>query len=388
MEAAVCPSCSRAAPPGSAFCGNCGARLLTAIPASPFRPGWYPDQSDPSRLRYHNGNEWTGHLSRAGHQWHEGTAEPAMLADDRRVFSQDSVARGSSLKAGSEVGQQGGPLGGVLALVGAALMAMSVWLAVLSVTSEFDGTEEGLTFWELREAEGAIGSLHLWALGAAALGFAAGFVLIAAHRRPSRGVGLLGGGLAAAGALVSAYIVIQVFREKSRFETEFGIELNLEFGVFLVIISAIVLSLSALVGLTTAAPLSSGGGVGSARFADKRIASRSWAWVLFSPEGRIGRKTYWLYGYLPLTLGFIIAVVLYGPADAGAVVGLIIYLGLIYPSIAVSIKRWHDRDKSGWWVLIGLIPLIGAVWAFIENGFLAGTPGPNRYGAGPEGPGA
>ena len=52
----------------------------------------------------------------------------------------------------------------------------------------------------------------------------------------------------------------------------------------------------------------------------------------------------------------------------------------LIPSIIVYIKRFHDRDKSGWWVLIGLIPIIGGIWLLIELGFLKGTPGPNRFG--------
>jgi hypothetical protein len=49
--------------------------------------------------------------------------------------------------------------------------------------------------------------------------------------------------------------------------------------------------------------------------------------------------------------------------------------------VIVYIKRFHDRDKSGWWVLIWLIPIIGAIWLLIELGFLKGTPGPNRFGS-------
>ena len=49
-------------------------------------------------------------------------------------------------------------------------------------------------------------------------------------------------------------------------------------------------------------------------------------------------------------------------------------------SLAISVKRWHDRGKSGWWVLIGFIPIIGGLWALIETGFLGGDPGPNQYG--------
>jgi uncharacterized membrane protein YhaH (DUF805 family) len=68
------------------------------------------------------------------------------------------------------------------------------------------------------------------------------------------------------------------------------------------------------------------------------------------------------------------------PADsADAVVNLL----LLWPAIAVAVKRWHDRDKPGWWVLIVLLPLIGGLWALIDNGCLRGTVGPNRFGPDP-----
>ncbi|MDH5331954.1 MAG: DUF805 domain-containing protein, partial [Aquincola sp.] len=53
---------------------------------------------------------------------------------------------------------------------------------------------------------------------------------------------------------------------------------------------------------------------------------------------------------------------------------------LLWPALALSVKRWHDRDKSGWWVLVALIPFIGWLWMLIENGVRRGTVGPNRYG--------
>jgi uncharacterized membrane protein YhaH (DUF805 family) len=65
-----------------------------------------------------------------------------------------------------------------------------------------------------------------------------------------------------------------------------------------------------------------------------------------------------------------------------SIVGLLV----IWPSLAVSIKRWHDRNKSGWWVLISLVPFIGWLWALIETGALPGTIGPNEYGLDPLGP--
>ncbi len=59
------------------------------------------------------------------------------------------------------------------------------------------------------------------------------------------------------------------------------------------------------------------------------------------------------------------------------------FLPLYWIGLAVTVKRSHDRDKSGWWILIALIPLIGAIWFLIEFGFLRGTPGPNRFGPDP-----
>lgn len=72
-----------------------------------------------------------------------------------------------------------------------------------------------------------------------------------------------------------------------------------------------------------------------------------------------------------------------GTVDAESGLGLLSGLWsliILIPSILIYIKRFHDRDKTGWWVLIGLIPIIGAPWLLIELGFLKGTDGPNRYG--------
>jgi len=67
---------------------------------------------------------------------------------------------------------------------------------------------------------------------------------------------------------------------------------------------------------------------------------------------------------------------------------LVTLLLLLWPSLAVSVKRWHDRGHSGWWVLVGLIPVIGPLWLLVTNGLLPGTPGPKRCGADPKAPGA
>ena len=62
---------------------------------------------------------------------------------------------------------------------------------------------------------------------------------------------------------------------------------------------------------------------------------------------------------------------------------LMFMIWIFWPSIAVQAKRWHDVNKSAWWLLINIVPIIGPLWALIENGFIAGTTGENRYGPDP-----
>jgi uncharacterized membrane protein YhaH (DUF805 family) len=105
-----------------------------------------------------------------------------------------------------------------------------------------------------------------------------------------------------------------------------------------------------------------------------------------SAQGRVNRKQLWLYLVLPAVLVSLILSLIdvaIGTVDAESGLGLLSGLWsliILIPAILIYIKRFHDRDKSGWWVLIGLIPIIGALWLLVELGFLKGTDGPNRYG--------
>jgi len=120
--------------------------------------------------------------------------------------------------------------------------------------------------------------------------------------------------------------------------------------------------------------------------------------------GRINRQPWWLSLLALIVVECIIFAILgaiFGsgvgsvdpndPAAASAAISKImipsVIVGLIvlYPTLALYTKRWHDRGKSGWWTLIIFIPLIGGIWALVELGFLKGTPGPNQYGPDPLG---
>jgi uncharacterized membrane protein YhaH (DUF805 family) len=75
-----------------------------------------------------------------------------------------------------------------------------------------------------------------------------------------------------------------------------------------------------------------------------------------------------------------------GAAPSMGLAGMILpiaMLALLWPSLAIAAKRWHDVDKSAWWILIALVPVIGGIVALVFNGFIAGTPGTNRFGQPP-----
>lgn len=113
-----------------------------------------------------------------------------------------------------------------------------------------------------------------------------------------------------------------------------------------------------------------------------------WQDLLFQFDGRINRAKYWL-GFLIVAVAGVIVAGIAAAVNSNAFWGLagLALLALLWPSIAIEIKRWHDRDKSGWWWLIRLVPFIGGLWVLIECGFLEGTQGPNQYGPDPLGGG-
>lgn len=127
--------------------------------------------------------------------------------------------------------------------------------------------------------------------------------------------------------------------------------------------------------------------------------------LLFTFDGRIRRSQWWL-GSVVLLVAVIVVVGVavfairlqtpnlsddfasWNPSPIRmAVVGLLYTVVLVvamWCQIALNVKRLHDRGKSGWWMLLGVVPLVG-LWLFIECGFLDGAPGSNDYGPSPKG---
>ena len=107
---------------------------------------------------------------------------------------------------------------------------------------------------------------------------------------------------------------------------------------------------------------------------------------LFSFQGRVGRQQFWLTSLALMAVIVVLEFLARGARGSTvALMFLVVWVPLVWVSLAVGVKRWHDRDKSGWWVLINLFPIIGGLWALVENGFLKGTSGQNRFGADPVG---
>jgi len=107
--------------------------------------------------------------------------------------------------------------------------------------------------------------------------------------------------------------------------------------------------------------------------------------ALFSFEGRLSRGDYWLKGFLPmLPVGIFNNLLAYGVNEPWAL-AMSLCLGILslWPTLALVVKRLHDHDRSGWFVFIGLIPVVGTLILAVMVGFLKGTGGPNRFGPDP-----
>jgi uncharacterized membrane protein YhaH (DUF805 family) len=106
--------------------------------------------------------------------------------------------------------------------------------------------------------------------------------------------------------------------------------------------------------------------------------------------GRARRSEYWWWTLFTVLLGIVAAVldsvlgtkVGDGVGSTG-IIALVVNLLLLLPSLAVLARRLHDTDRSGWWILIGLVPLVGAIVLLVFT-VSDSKPGANRFGPSPK----
>ncbi len=106
-------------------------------------------------------------------------------------------------------------------------------------------------------------------------------------------------------------------------------------------------------------------------------------------SGRARRKEYWMFVLFNIIFSFVIGFISVFLANVTNVTAFL-YLSTIYnlamilPGLSVGVRRLHDTDKSGWFVLLGLIPIVGAIILLVFM-CLDSNPGANRFGPNPKG---
>ena len=105
-------------------------------------------------------------------------------------------------------------------------------------------------------------------------------------------------------------------------------------------------------------------------------------------SGRATRAEYWyfvLFNIIAIVVLSVADIILTGVTEKNIGFLNIIYsLAVLIPSLAVAIRRLHDIGKSGWWLLVSLIPLIGSIWLLILM-VTDSAAGDNQYGPNPKG---
>ena len=110
-------------------------------------------------------------------------------------------------------------------------------------------------------------------------------------------------------------------------------------------------------------------------------------WSDFSSRAR--RREYWFFVlfYLLIYVALTVVDMLTGLTNAATGVGVLgglFALAMLIPSLAVGVRRLHDTDRSGWWQLLGLVPVVGII-VLIVFYVQDSQPGGNRFGANPKG---
>jgi uncharacterized membrane protein YhaH (DUF805 family) len=99
-------------------------------------------------------------------------------------------------------------------------------------------------------------------------------------------------------------------------------------------------------------------------------------------DGRARRKEYWMFVLFNIIVSIVLGIL--GALIKFPIFQIVYGLAVLLPGIGVSIRRLHDTNRSGWWLLIAFVPIVGAIILLI---FMVtdGTPGDNKYGPNPKG---
>ncbi len=99
-------------------------------------------------------------------------------------------------------------------------------------------------------------------------------------------------------------------------------------------------------------------------------------------SGRARRKEYWMFLLFSMLIAIGIGII-EGIIGSPGIIGLLYSFAVLIPSLAVSVRRLHDTDRSGWWLLVAFVPFIGGLVLLVFM-LLDSTPGQNSFGANPK----
>jgi uncharacterized membrane protein YhaH (DUF805 family) len=103
----------------------------------------------------------------------------------------------------------------------------------------------------------------------------------------------------------------------------------------------------------------------------------------FDFNGRARRAEFWWFVLVVIIIDIILGVI-QSVLHLGSILTGLLSLGLLLPNLGVAVRRLHDIGRSGWWILIGLVPILG--WILLIYWYAQpGTPGTNEYGPNPKG---
>ena len=107
-------------------------------------------------------------------------------------------------------------------------------------------------------------------------------------------------------------------------------------------------------------------------------------------EGRARRREYWFFALFNFLIGIVLGLIagvtgaFRSEAATWPVILVVLYaLAVFIPGLAVSVRRLHDTNRSGWWLLIGFVPLVGSIVLLVFY-LLDSQPGENQYGPNPK----